>query len=433
MSGHFFSMIKARGPTLLVKLGRRRILLVQPYPYGAYGSQLADILVGFYAARDAGAKLFLVPGTWTGNPYAYALQSREAPRIDNAGIRGWILLHTWLVAEACRRGAALVVPWLAVLRSSRGFRDPKARIAFRQTGATVNERRRRANLTIMEQWQHDLRGAMARKSITPYLPARLEAAARSLASGEGVELDSPLVAVHARESGYWNDGGKKAVRNSRIETYFAAIDWLVEHGYQVVRIGDPSMRSVRRRGVVDLATSPTASGLLELWCVMRSKFVITGCTGPNQLPWLLNVPMLGVNIIFALVRAYPLRTRDIYILKHVVDSHDKRRLSLTELVTAGGARDQKRYRYVDNTEEEILLAVEEMIHTIVAPPAPTPEQLEYRRLVVALAEEMGLDSGQLGDGYIAKFFAERHLRSGVDARGRGSGAMISSDIRKYSR
>ena len=53
-----------------------------------------------------------------------------------------------------------------------------------------------------------------------------------------------------------------------------AVDDLVQRGYTVIRLGDPSMTPLRHPGVVDLATSPTRTNLLEVYCLLRSDFII---------------------------------------------------------------------------------------------------------------------------------------------------------------
>ena len=45
-------------------------------------------------------------------------------------------------------------------------------------------------------------------------------------------------------------------------------------GYTVVRLGDPSMTPLSHPGVIDLATSPARTNLLEVYCLLRSAFIV---------------------------------------------------------------------------------------------------------------------------------------------------------------
>ena len=206
--------------------------------------------------------------------------------------------------------------------------------------------------------------------------------------------------------------------NSRIENYYPALDWLVAQGYRVVRVGDPTMTPVDRPGIVDLATSPNRSHVLELWCTSRCRFMITGDSGPFALHMLFNVPFLGVNSVLNPIETYPLRRRDKAVRKMVFDRDEGRMLSLTEMITLEFLQTRlnlKRYEYRDNTEEEILLAVQEMHFDLNECPPPSDAQVTYKRVLqktfiqVYGASSDGAEDADLGDGYIARFFADRHV------------------------
>src|SRR6185436_10511695 len=85
--------------------------------------------------------------------------------------------------------------------------------------------------------------AMARRLS---LPADREREAIAQAAMLGIGPTDRIVTVHVRESGYRSTAGLRQrqwdeLRNARIETYFAAFNALVERGFTVVRLGDPSM------------------------------------------------------------------------------------------------------------------------------------------------------------------------------------------------
>ncbi len=78
------------------------------------------------------------------------------------------------------------------------------------------------------------------------LPPRLEQQAAKEAARLGIGPGRPIVTVHARESGYRASAGLRQRqwdewRNANVASYFKAFRALVERGYTVVRLGDPTM------------------------------------------------------------------------------------------------------------------------------------------------------------------------------------------------
>jgi putative glycosyltransferase (TIGR04372 family) len=269
---------------------------------------------------------------------------------------------------------------------------------------------------------------LLREPVPVTLSADAERRARDLAALCGVDPDSPLVTLHVRESG-WKAGREvqdtkpgardDSTRNARIEQYFDAIDALVARGYTVVRVGDPSMRPVSRAGLVDLATHPKRDNLLELYCMMRSAFFLSGEAGPVGVSYLTNTPLLTVNATDP-ISSYPIRREGRFITKRVIDPHAGRYLTLEEI--AGEAhlaelRNVTRFRYEENTPEEIRLAAMEMVDVVTVGETPSAAQLAFQAHAAHAGDELrsrhnyirkwGSDQGFIGDGLISRFYAER--------------------------
>jgi putative glycosyltransferase (TIGR04372 family) len=208
------------------------------------------------------------------------------------------------------------------------------------------------------------------------------------------------------------------VRNARIETHFDGIDFLVERGYTVVRMGDPTMVPVARPGVIDLATAPTRDPLLELYCLFRSRFIVCGESGPYSVSFLTNTPLLAVNCTDP-IGAFPIRPDGIYLLKRVVDRATGRTLMGSAVVARErleSLRDPMKVEFVENTPEEILDAVEEMVELLDRGTPESPAQTWYRELVTAAAQasqdlnyvrKHGPDRGYMGTGRLARSQAQR--------------------------
>lgn len=267
--------------------------------------------------------------------------------------------------------------------------------------------------------------------LRPEVLQRTEAAAAAL----GIAPDAPIVTIHAREPG-WKRGrevqdkivrgrGQRprddSTRNVRIETYFPAIDYLISRGFTVVRLGDPSMKPVARRGVVDLALEPRRTPALDLHCLLRSSFLLAGESGPSVFTLLTNTPTLTVNATDP-VSSFPIRANWLFVLKKVIDLQTGEQLSLSQMASEGylGAlRDTYRFRFMSNTREEILEAVQEMLAFLNSPPPESPRQVRFREQVTRSSIDLGqryryvrkwaADDEFLGDGRIAQFYVDRHL------------------------
>jgi putative glycosyltransferase (TIGR04372 family) len=270
------------------------------------------------------------------------------------------------------------------------------------------------------------RRRLLREPVSVHSPAHLVPDVNEAAAREGLDLNVPIVTVHVRESGYKfgremhnaKPGGRNdGTRNAKIESYFDAIDLLVRRGYTVVRIGDSSMTAVARPGVVDLANSPHRSQLLEVCCMLRSRFLLSGEAGPVGVSYLTNTPLLTVNATDP-ISSYPIRADGLLLLKHVRERRTRRELTVTELVSEAHLqhlRNLLHYEYDDNTSEEIVDAVSEMLARLDGVHTETATQQEFRSLAteagVALRDRLqyvrkwGADDGFLGDGCIVRGMA----------------------------
>lgn len=277
------------------------------------------------------------------------------------------------------------------------------------------------------------RRALIREPIAVSLSRQVEARARTLASTVRLDLDAPIVTLHAREAG-WKKGREiherklgardDSARNSRIESYFDAIDLLISRGYTVVRVGDPSMVPLARRGVVDLATSPVRDQVLQLAALMRSRFLICGEAGPAAVTYLTNTPALTVNATDP-ISSYPVRGNCVMLVKAVVDRETDRILSPEDLLGTeylANLRNTTKFRYLDNSPEEIVEGVVEMLDGLEHGFVDTPPQILFRdrathaghnlRLELNYVRKWGTDEGFLGDGRIG-----RHCIGRLVARG----------------
>jgi putative glycosyltransferase (TIGR04372 family) len=414
-----------------VRLGARRVLVAHPNER-QYGHLGLEMVMSLAHARKEGADVYFVrPSTPLGN----GLFELESPEVR-------VLRPTPVVRELLRT----CISWRKLLDRVDGWRNEvreQLELAFvREVASYV------ADPGMPEEVRQGLRGARRRlrasleqaardrRQRPPYYRRRLlrdpvpvqlhraasEEAARQ-ARAHGIAPDARLVCIHAREAGY-KFGGEihdikpnsrdDRTRNARIESYLDAADYLIGRGYAVIRLGDPSMTPVHHPGVVDLATSPTRTNLLEVYCLLRSDFIICGESAFVNVIYLTNTPMLLVNATEP-ISAYPIRAPGLFLPKTVVDKRDGRRLTTVDLLTLEYQRqfrDTRRYQYVDNSPEQIREATQEMLEWIDGRWAESQVQHSYHEAIVSAAAQLrrrstyvrkwGLHDGFLGDGRIAR-------------------------------
>jgi putative glycosyltransferase (TIGR04372 family) len=253
-----------------------------------------------------------------------------------------------------------------------------------------------------------LRQEMASDPIRLQLLHVLEEQARAQAARLGLQPDARIVTLHVREPG-WRPF-EDDQRSCDINTYRPAVEELVARGFRVVRIGDASMTPIDWPGVLDLATEPARTDLLELWCVLHSVFFFGSESGPLELARLVGLPALLVNVK-TVQSGYPVHRSDLLIMKRLLASDAPRVLSLREqlAVKAGRLTLTGRARYVDNTPEEILAALDEMLQGESSRAPESPAQAEFRRLATSKVVNGAERERYLGAGRVARFFADRYL------------------------
>lgn len=431
-----------------IHIGPSRYLLCEPQttPDGkltGYGNLVRHIEQTIRSAAALGATVFLVKPRVPLNPALFDLESPDVRIIGHADWRSPLLRILWRASTPVRYGKPLA--WLASTAAWR-VRGPVERAKHwgRRHGWRWLDRwldrlghrcRHVSNAYehhIVRAWSSVFAQARERARTTGSkrhrvrlrLPPASERLVEKVAREVGLDPARPIVTLHVREPGYRTRGAARqrdldAIREASIDGYAAAVSWLRARGYQVVRIGDPTMTPCRWPGVIDLATAPWRTGAFELWALLRSRFFIASDSGPYFLSKLCGVPCLSVNVIQ--VGYYIVGARDRYICKHVHDRTVGRRLSLAEMLSEAfiaTAVDRRRYDWIENSPAEIVEAVEDMVALLEQPVAArTPAQRRHDRLLAELTarrlpglrSRTGLLFRKLGPGTISPRFAGRYL------------------------
>ena len=209
-----------------------------------------------------------------------------------------------------------------------------------------------------------------------------KAEGRRLADAFDLDPGRPFVVLHARETGYNPSHWHNAFRDCDIATYRPAIAALVETGFSVVRIGDPSMKplGLDLRHVHDVVAMQHP--LLHPWLVQHCAFFIHCFSGPLELARAYGRPTLGINCHPGDV--YPPEMGQVYMFKRFEETASGRRLDFAEII---GRRftmlwhqtqlDNQGLRLVDNAPEEITEACLDFAATLQSGPVRQPRFEEF--------------------------------------------------------
>ena len=418
-------------------MGRRPVILIKIRSTGL-GHLPMGLLQGFHMARATGAKAYFFAPAQSLNPAFFHLDTRDVSLLHRSWWRRvlyslvWEIDETWRfrVGRAASRFRAGVTESVNVMTHAFRRRDLRA-VDLRSSSKKPAPRL--AEYNALDHCRPskpphlglDLRKLYCQTAVAVKFPKRLDLSLAREAAEYGI-VGRPIVTMHARESGYLSSLGYKETqkerdRNVDIETYIPAIEFLVDHGYVVVRIGDPTMKPLVKAGVVDVATFDRDTRWLQLWAVLNSQFFVGCNSGPSFIPLLTNTPTLLTNITNPL-KQYAARTRDRIILKGLSDPRAGGVLPLTAMLRAlyvDKLHRQKDVAWVDNTANDILEAVKEMCEVLGGATTPATSQVRFKaelqairslpRISSMLALKGSPDPTYLGEGYIARSFADRYL------------------------
>ena len=114
----------------------------------------------------------------------------------------------------------------------------------------------------------------------------------------GLKPDRWFCTVHCREPGFGDKENAPNFRDCSPETFYAATVHIIRQlGGQVVRMGHPGMTPFpAMNGLVDLSVEAENS-LLQIVAVSRSRFMLSGDSGPSALADAMHVPLAITNSV----------------------------------------------------------------------------------------------------------------------------------------
>lgn len=137
-----------------------------------------------------------------------------------------------------------------------------------------------------------------------------------------------IVTIHFRDEIYRNDKGRRMYRNSSIKNSYDAINYLIDKGYFVIRVGNLSKDKfeLKNNNFFDYSFSELISEKLDLFLIKNSSFFIGTQSGLTEIAYLFNVPVMVLNM-YQLFEGYPKKKCDRGLFKKILYKKDEISLS----------------------------------------------------------------------------------------------------------
>ena len=166
--------------------------------------------------------------------------------------------------------------------------------------------------------------------------------------------------MHVRE------GTGNFYTNSNPHSYIPAIEHITSKGGKVVRVGDKKMTPLPKiKGLIDYPFSNFKSELMDVYLAQQSKFCIGTSSGYWTFLTYLGKPVLLTNYLPTL-DYFILRETDMFLPKTIFKKGESNKSMIEKIFKYPEAyidTDQQfeNYEIIDNTDEEILHSVKDMM------------------------------------------------------------------------
>ncbi len=182
----------------------------------------------------------------------------------------------------------------------------------------------------------------------------------------GIPRTAPVVTLHVRESSWYGIHDNAGERNASIENYFKAIDYLIDQGFYIVRLGDRDMKQLSNmpNQFIDAPFHEAYTGLVDPYFISASQFLICTVSGPPTVSWGFGVPTLMTNAYYSpIVFKF---AKDLFLFKKYYSHNLNRDLTFEEILLSDiiyydyNEYSNANIELKENSAEVILEATKEM-------------------------------------------------------------------------
>lgn len=218
-----------------------------------------------------------------------------------------------------------------------------------------------------------------------------------------------------------NDWSYHDYRNTTVQNYNTMIEYLAKSNIKTVRLGKEAGCNYVYKGSIDYASN-YYSELMDVFLPQRAMFCVVPCGGIMDLSLSVNDNVLLVNVVPQLCDGWagiPFTKNTIQIFKKLYSKEKGRFLTLAETAEAdvdarydGAKYSEMGLVYVENTAEEILLAVIEMRERILGTWKETMEDKHRQEIFQNFREEIcnqfGISSAHAYNCRVGSRFLEKN-------------------------
>ena len=175
--------------------------------------------------------------------------------------------------------------------------------------------------------------------------------------------NNKIVCLHVRDPKYRSDSKKRIYRNSKVDTYIPAIEYLIKKNYVVVRLGDKKKDKINfsHQNFIDLYDHKH-----DIYLINSCSFFIGTLSGPMDVSYLFQKPTLLTNVDSMYI-GFPRNFKDRVIFKKAVLNNKE--ILLNEHLDLPFSyhnylEQNKNLNFIDNTPNEILEATKEFVNNL---------------------------------------------------------------------
>ena len=202
----------------------------------------------------------------------------------------------------------------------------------------------------------------------------------------GIGENNSYVCLNVRDSAYLekiggSDFSYHDYRDSQIQNYLLAAEYLTTLGFYVIRMGARVKEKLNSSNpkIIDYATNGMRTDFMDIYLGANCSFCISTSTGWDCIPYIFRRPIVYVNVA-VIGGVYTFRKTDITIFKHFWSEKDNKILSIKEIIDSkldyllmSDQYKNKGIRLIENTPEEIKEATEEMVELLSGKWKPSTE------------------------------------------------------------
>ena len=277
------------------------------------------------------------------------------------------------------------------------------------------------------------------------IPNEFYKKSKDILASLNVDEDAKIVCIHVRDSAFHSYKKRKNYRNlnieknANIENYYETINYLLDKGYYVFRLGLIAEKKMQifREKFFDLPykISPSEIEFLQFYLVEKCKFFIASESGPQYLPWFKYKPTLFTNISeFFYLTSPNINCR--YTFRKIFDKKNNKYLNIKDYLNLPFKyhdvnRHDNNFSFIENSSKELLESVIEFEMNILSDKWQlTNAQIEFNNYLKNRLKDMytNRDQNKYND-LVEQEYKILIIKNTISNLGSATNAMINKNFR----